>query len=228
MGLFSTEQISMPATYDADCIFHEEHLLMDGEIYPYSEISILIYDGNSKYMNGVQLNKKINFTICFLKSGTLPYPFTEENMSGFATFSYERGLIPTDVRKGKVLEFVYDYLQKKTFNQRLNLFIRTLEKFNKFSFYEDLPEFHNNGDLYHGGKLEGNLLERFEKGKIIDGTKYGGYSNKTSDPFLFGFERGTKFFGLMADNVTFGNTINRDVLYVLLDNLFKTGYMLPK
>lgn len=226
MSFFTSEKFSIPIKYDDTCIFNEDHLLMDGEMYPYDELCTIIYSGNSKYMNGVQLNKKIELTLLFIKKGELPYPFNIDNVTGFAKFNFERGLLPTNVRSGKVLEFVYEYICKRTFNQRLKLFKDTLKKYDKFSFYEGLPEFHNNGDLYDRGKFEGNFREMNEKGKIINGERYGGYSNKVNDPFIYGFERGTKFFGMIADNVTFSNTVNRDVLFTLLDNLYSTGKML--
>ncbi|MHA3789004.1 hypothetical protein ACX0HA_12385 [Flavobacterium hauense] len=214
-----------PLEYDSKCIFYEDYLHLDGEKYPYSELGLILYYNEEKYMNGVKLNGKILMMLFFLKNNILPCPPKENDFSGYAEFNFERGLIPTGLKQGKKLEVIHQFLSKKTFESRLKLIIASLQTRGCFSFTEGTQIFYDNGDVYDNGKLQGNFRERLSADKLIDGEKYGGYSNKVNNPFVYGFEKGTKFFGLMADNFVFNNVTNRDVMKVLLHNLYKNGKM---
>lgn len=199
---------------------------MDGEKYMYKEIYAIIFKSDVKYINGVKIRHNIEMGLTFMDMDYIPFPITDKHLTGIAQFNYQRGLISTNTKLGSIVEFMYEYLQNKTFEQRLNRVLKTLEKYDKFCFWENLPIFSNNGNLYNSnGKLEGNLKVMHEKGRIIDGEKYGSYKNKVINPYVYGFERESKFFGLVSDNVEFGNTVNRDIMYKLFDNLYKTGKM---
>lgn len=214
-----------PLEYDSNCIFYEDYLHLDGEKYPYSELGLILYYHEEKYMNGVKLNGKILMMLFFLKNNILPCPPKESDFSGYAEFNFERGLIPTGYKQGKKLEVIHQFLSEKTFENRLKLIIASLQTRGCFSFTEGTQIFYDNGDVYDNGKLQGNFRERLSADELIDGEKYGGYSNKVNNPFVYGFEKGTKFFGLIADNFVFNNITNRDVMKVLLHNLYKNGKM---
>lgn len=225
MNIFKSENLKFPIEYDANCHFFQDYMIMDNEKYPYEELAIIIYNANSKYVNGIRINHFIQLTLYFINKDYIPFPMNSSQLSGIAQFNYEKGLIPTNLKLGKIIEFINSYLQTKTFEKRLKRHLNSLEMYNKFSFGEGLPVFFNNGDLFNNGIFEGNLKVMNDNDKIIDGEKYGGYKNKVSNPYTYGFEKGTKFFGLIADKVEFGNTINRDIMYVLFNNLYKRGKM---
>jgi hypothetical protein len=200
---------------------------MDDEKYPYDELALILFTGNSKSINGVSLNHKIQMTLFFSDKEHFSYPFPSEDefYNATAKFEYERGLIPTNAIIGKKLEFIYEYLSNKTFENRINKYFLSLKKYGKFTVFRDYFVFNDNGDLYENGKFIGNFKERYEKDKLINGLSYGGYSNKTTDPFIYGFEKGTKYLGLISDNFEFRNIINRDIMSILFNNLYKTGKM---
>lgn len=225
MKFKKNEDWSFPLEYDKNCHFYEEYMIMDGNKYPYSELSTIIYSSERKNVNGISISNNIEMSLSFIEEDFIPFPMNEKYLTGIAQFSYQRGLIPTNNHLGKLLDFIHVYLSKKTLEQRLKRHLKSLEIYGKFSFWEGLPTFFNNGDLFDNGKFEGNFKEMFEKNKIIDGEKYGSYKNKVNNPYIYGFEKGTKFFGLIVDKVEFGNTINRDIMYILFNNLYKNGKM---
>lgn len=225
MSLFKKEDWSFPIEFDKSCHFHEDYLIMDGKKYRYNELFSIIYTDDSRYVNGVRISHKINMILAFTNKDYIPFPIEDEDFTGIAKFDFDRGLVPTNTRLGKVLEFIFKYLQSKTFEQRLQRQLKSLDIYGKFSFFDDLPVFFNNGDLFINGKFVGNLKEKYDNGKIIDGERYGGYKDKHSNPYVYGFEKGTKFFGLISEKVEFANNINRDVMNRLFNNLYRTGKM---
>jgi hypothetical protein len=222
---FKKKEFTFPIEYDENCIFFDHYLIMDNERYDYNELSIITYIGESNFMNGVTIKQDISLSLIFIKQDYLPFPINENTISGIVEFDYKRGLIPTNKKLGKIIEFMYNYLKELTLENRLKKHIKSLVLHGKFSFWEGLPIYYNNGDFYSNNEYLGNFKEMFLKGKIIDGERYGGYKNRTINPYTYGFERGTKFFGLVQDKVEFNNIINRDVMYILFANLYKNGKM---
>ena len=148
MSLFKSKEISFPVEYDKNCHFHEDFLIMDNEIYPYNELTLILYTGNSKAMNGVTLNHKIQMNLFFSDKEYFSYPLPPENefYNATAEFEYQRGVIPTNAILGKKIEFIYEYLMNKTFENRLKKHLIALKQFGKFTVFNEFYIFHDNGD----------------------------------------------------------------------------------
>lgn len=217
------EEYTFPLKYDDNCYFYEDYLLMDNQDYPYNKIFLIFYINKSKYTNGIRIDHKISLSFGFTLKDHIPIPLYDADVAGKVEFTYDRGLIATNRQQGKVLEFMYEYIREKTFAQRLKIHLNTLAKYGKFRMLDSLPTFHNTGNIEIDNIIVGNLKYMNDQGKIIDGDKYGSYKDKILDPYTYGFEKGTKFFGLVADKVLFINAFNRDVMMVLFNNLYKTG-----
>lgn len=227
MSLFSKDNWEFPIEYDKDCHFYEEYLILDGKKYQYNELSIINFKEKSKYVNGVKITNDIKMLLAFSNLDYMPYPFPSDGkgFTGFAGFNFENGLIPTGSKQGRVLKYMNLYLQKKTFSDRYLRHINSLKRLGKFTFSEGYYVFCDNGNIMLNDEILGNFKKMYDQGKIFDGSKYGGYKNKIVDPYIYGFEKGTKFFGLISDKVSFENISNKDVMEILFDNLYKTGKM---
>lgn len=223
MNLIPTEE--EPIRYDDNCVFYTDRLVMDGDVFLYNNIVYIIFEQVVDKMNGYKLKDDITFK-WFSTTNEINYLDIDGNffLDDAVNFDFKKGILPTFNKKGKIIRSLYEYISRVTFEKRLSLYFNTFKKYGKINMY-DLT-IHNNGDLYDEGKYEGNIVEKYESGKLLWGDSYGSYSNNVNDPYHFGFIKGSKFFGLVTDEFAIRNTINKDVFDKMIGRLISNGKLI--
>jgi hypothetical protein len=220
-----------PFELDETCTFYSDHYLIDDVEVLYKDVSSIIWNNSRESMNGFEINSKSNYLVIATKKDFLPPPsgtFTEEEMEkeeylySCDDFSFTTGLIKTHRNFLKRQKFIHSFLFEKTRKARLTKTLNTLERDGFIQIYRGARLF-DNGDMVLHGKLEGNFFEKFKNNQVINGVRFGGYSNNVSDPYEFGFKKERKFFGILENNFVYKNVENTDVFDILFSNLFKNG-----
>lgn len=221
-----------PFELDKNCLFYSNYYIIDGRKVIYDDISQILWSNSKQSMNGFEINSKTDYFVYATKSDFLFLPSLvtqelseeeqEELLYAFDDFSFEIGLIKTQRSFLKRQIFIHNFLYEKTRESRIRKTINTLKNFGFIEIFEG-AKLYDNGDVAVKDNHVGNFRSKFESNELINGVKYGGYSNKVYDPYEFGFKKGSKFFGLIEDNFVFRNIINTDIFEILLSNLFKNG-----
>lgn len=211
-----------PIIYDENCIFYTDKLIMDGETYVYDNIVFLFYEQAIDKINGYKLKDEVyikwfdvNEKIEHIDiNGDIP-------IDGQVNFEFKRGLLPSFKKNSKQLIALYNYIAKLTYQRRLELYLNTFIKYNKLNIFDIV--IHNEGDLYDEGVFQGNIVEKYKKDELLWGDSYGSYQLNVNDPFHFGFQKGSKFFGLIKDNFQIRNICNKDVFDTIIAMLINKG-----
>lgn len=226
MEQFTKPTDSTPFKLDENCIFYSEHFIIDNCRIDYSDIAVIIWKNSNKKMNGFNINSESEYLLISNKDKDKYIPdFTNANWSKGVSandFSFKEGLIKNHRDFVKRQKFIHNFLYEISRPFRIEKTLNSIVELGYLTQNAELKIF-DNGDFVFLGNFEGNLLERFRKDKFINGQKYGGYSNSVSNPYEFGFVKGTKFFGILEDKFVFDNIINADVIEILCSNLFKNG-----
>ncbi|GGE28999.1 hypothetical protein [Psychroflexus planctonicus] len=220
MNKFEIPTDLQPFVLDENCIFFSDHYIIDGVEVFYKDITHIISSNARQAMNGFEINSESTYFVNASKSDIIL--MDDELIYAFNDFSFKTGLIKTHRKFIKKQKFIHNFLFEKTKKYRLEKSIKTLKQIGYIEIYEG-AKIYDNGDMIVNGKLEGNFNEKFKTGKLITGVKYGGYSNNVSDPYEFGFIKGTKFFGIIEDKFVYKNVINTDIFDILFTNLFRNN-----
>lgn len=225
MEQFTNPTDANPFELDKNCVFYSNHFIIDDLKIDYSDIATIVWKNSRKTMNGFDINSDTDYVLLATKENYSP-DLTDKNSESLfyagKDFSFKVGIIKTHRAFLKRQSFVHNFLYEISRSHRIEKALNTISKFGYITPHNELKIF-DNGDFINNGKFEGNLLERFRENKLINGVKYGGYSHNVTNPYEFGFIKGTRFFGIFEDKFIFHNVSNADIMDILFHNLFKNG-----
>lgn len=225
MTKFEQPSDKTPFLLDDNCIFYSNYFQIDGRKVFYKDIATILWTIKKNNMNGFNLYSNVDYMVLATKENYIE-DMTSNKFSSFFyacdDFSFKSGLIKTQKNFINRQNYIHSYLYEISRPYRFEKTINSLTKYGYLTPYEHIKIF-DNGDLYFNNKLEGNFLVKHKEGKIINGSKYGGYKNNISDPYELGFIKSTSFFGIHENKVVFSNITNKDIMDLLLNNLFKNG-----
>lgn len=225
MAKIITPSDTNPFELDKNCFFYSDYYIIDGKKIFYKDIACIIWKSSKKNMNGYNLNSNTDYMVLATKENYIPDMTSSSFDSKFYAcddFSYQTGIIKTHRDFLKRQAYIHSFLFEISRQHRFEKTINSLSKYGYLSPNEEIKIF-DNGDLFLNEKLEGNLVERHKAGKIINGVKYGGYNNKVSNPYEFGFVKSASFFGIFENRFVFQNICNYDIMDILFNNLFQKG-----
>lgn len=213
-----------PLIYEEDrMIFYGDYLIFENEKYFYENIQFIQYYAEKNIVNGFATVHKARVNFCLNFNDYSFYPTGEDWFDQFFFMEFEKGLLPIGNKLIYKLDFITNFLQKKTFHQRLERYYKYIKLNGCFTFLDSVT-FHNNGDIFEKNNFVGNIRTAFTENKFIYGDSFSTYKSSYSDPYLFGINQGSSFFGLMENNWTIKMTLNKDIFDILLKNLLSTGY----
>lgn len=214
-----------PFELDKDCILYSSHFTIDNLNIDYKDIVTIVWKNSKKTMNGYDINSDTDYVLLATKEKFSP-DLTDKDSDSFfyaaKDFSIKIGLIKTHRDFIKKQAFVHNFLYEISKTHRIEKSLNAIKKFGYLTPQYGL-KIYDNGDVFYNEKLEGNLLERFKENKLINGVSFGGYNNKISNPYEFGFIKKSSFFGIFEDKFVYHNISNSDIMHILYGNLFKNG-----
>ncbi|MFN8114474.1 MAG: zinc ribbon domain-containing protein [Bacteroidia bacterium] len=205
-----------------DTQFYPEYFTYKNRKFSYSQIYGITERNFAQSINGISTEK--TFTcILYIKSDL----FT--NDKGTVDISVSTELLSFNKKKRELAMICCSWLKKKTFENRMSLYLEEIKTKGYFTYIDGIKIF-NNGDLYIKEQFKVNLVEAYKANHIWYGIQQKVLigADRMHNPYVFRInnkDKSTSFLGL-GKIAEFETTYNKDVFDFILTHLFDEGKIL--